>query len=62
VLFIVFILSIALAGCAVTIPLGDRPTIRASAPEVAFQALEAIDYATSVNIVRRPDCFTRCFG
>lgn len=51
---LIVLLALALGGCAVTIPIGDRPTVRTSAPELVWQAVNGADMATTINGARCP--------
>lgn len=47
-----------LAGCAISIPIGGEHHLHVSAPEEVFQALNAVDFSTTISIARKPKCYS----
>jgi hypothetical protein len=47
----------ALSGCAINVPIGGNHHVHVSAPEEVFQTLNAVDFATTVSIARKPRCY-----
>jgi hypothetical protein len=56
---ILIILAALMSGCSFQIQLGGpKPHFERSSAETIYQSLLAADAAQTVNIARRPDCYT----